>query len=153
MAYGKPGTRSNLPYLIGGGVVAACVIALVVMRIVTPDGSADDPGDPAVPADPGDAAVVVIPDDTGYPDAPESGEWETEALVEDSYVQVAAESTCMAQSFHGPPDELTREMDRIYFHYKTTALEVATFAAEINADDVVAIRVGERIAAAIERCP
>ncbi len=150
MAYGKPGKRSNLPFLIGGGALVLALVCLVVLRVWSPSGEADGQGDAG---DAGDAVAVVIPEEAGYPDAPGDGEWKTDDLDENIYVQVAAESTCMAQSFHGPPDELTREMDRIYFHYKTTASEVASFAAEINADDTIAIRVGERIATAIERCP
>ncbi len=149
MAYGRPDSSSKTPLLIVGGFFALCAVALLVMRLV--DGEANEA--PDCGADAGDAVAVVVPDDAGYPDPPEDGEWDTDSLDEETYIQVTAESTCAAQRFHGPPAELTLEMDRIYFHYRTTSLQIADFAATINADDSHAIRVGERIADAIERCP
>jgi hypothetical protein len=149
MAYGRPNSSSKTPLLIIGGVFALCAVALLVLRLVNGDVDEALETDDAT----GDAVAVLVPDDAGYPDPPADGEWDTDNLDEETYVQVTAESTCAAQRFHGPPAELTREMDRIYFHYKTTSLQIADYASEINADDSHAIRVGERIADAIERCP
>ena len=149
MAYGKAGGSQSWALWIAGGVFALCLAVLLVMRLSE---GPNDPGDGEA-GDPGDGAAVVVPEDAGYPNAPDDGLWPTGALDEETYIQVTAESTCKAQSFHGPPGDLTREMDRIYYHYQTTASDVAGFAAEINGDDTRAIRVGERIAGAIERCP
>ncbi len=151
MAYGKPNSSGNLTLWIVGGLFALVAVSMLILRLTRPgpdEGAGGDAGE-----DGGDAVAVVVPEDAGYPDPPTDGEWETDALDEDTYIQVTAESTCAAQRFHGPPEELTVEMDRIYYHYKTTSTEVAGFAAQVNADDTHAIRVGERIAAAIERCP
>ena len=149
MAYGKPSSSTPWALYIGGGVLVVAVITLLIVRETGKDGATDDGGSAAGD----DALALEIPDDGEYPDPPDDGVWDTKPLSEQTYVQVTAESTCRAQRFQGPPENLVVEMNRIYYHYETTANDVAWFAAEINADDGRAIEIGERIAGAIERCP
>ncbi len=149
MAYGKP--EKGTPWLLIGGA-AVFVVALVVLLVMRSNGGGDDDDS----AEPGAAAEIpetIIPPPDRYPDPPADGVWETEPLDDERYIQVTSEATCRAQSFHGPPETLAREMNRIYFHYETSALEIAAYAADVNADDSRAVAVGERIAHAIERCP
>ncbi len=148
MAYGK--AEKGTPWLLvgGGAIFVIALVALLVMRSTGEgtDGAAEPGGEVEVP-------VTVIPSPDQYPDPPADGVWETEPLDDERYVQVTSEATCRAQRFHGPPETLAVEMNRIYFHYETSALEIAAFAADVNADDTRAVAVGERIASAIERCP
>ncbi len=148
MAYGKRGESPPWALYIGGGALVVAVIVLIVVR-ETGDGATDDGGS----ADAGDALALDIPDAGEYPEPPADGVWDTKPLSEETYVQVTAESTCRAQRFQGPPEDLVHELNRIYYHYDTTAEDVAWYAADLNADDERAIEVGERIAGAIERCP
>ena len=80
MAYGRPDSSSKTPLLIVGGFFALCAVALLVMRLV--DGEANEAPDSG--ADAGDAVAVVVPDDAGYPDPPEDGEWDTDSLDEET---------------------------------------------------------------------
>ncbi len=146
MAYGKP--RSSNSWLLAAGL-GLFAVALVTLLIVRPEGGDDDDSAGAVEV----APPVTIPSAARYPDPPADGRWRTSPLDEETYVQVTAESTCAAQRYVGPPQELGRELDRIYYHYKTTSQEVAAFAVEVNGDDETAVRVGERIARSIENCP
>lgn len=148
MAYGKP--DKGTPWLLvgGGAVFVIALVTLLVMR--SGDGGPDGTVEPGTAAE---IPVTVIPPPEQYPDPPADGVWETTPLEDERYVQVTSEATCRAQSFHGPPETLAVEMNRIYFHYETSALEIAAFAADVNADDTRAVAVGERIATAIERCP
>ena len=149
MAYGKPGDKTPWALYIGGGALAVAVITLLIVRGTGGDGTADDGGS----AEGEDGVALEIPDAGEYPDPPADGVWDTKPLSEETYVQVTAESTCRAQRFQGPPEDLVVEMNRIYHHYETTAEDVAWYAADLNADDGRAIDIGERIATAIERCP
>jgi len=149
MAYGKPGDKTPWALYIGGGLLVAAVVTLIIVRETGKDGTDDDGGS----ADAGDAVALEIPDAGQYADPPADGVWDTEPLTEETYVQVTAESTCRAQRFQGPPEQLGVEMNRIYYHYKTSPEDIAAFAYDINSDDLRAIEVGERIATAIERCP
>jgi len=148
MAYGSPPRTAPVAGWIGVGVAAVAVLVLL-LALGRGEGSpeTDDAGED------GTSAEVVVGDASNYPDAPEDGAWDVEPLDDASYVQVTTEATCMAQSYHGPPETLTREMNRIYFHHETNAHHIAAFAADLNLDDERAISVGQRIADAIERCP
>ncbi len=144
MAYGKPGKEK--PWLLP--VVLGSIVVVVVGLLILRSGTGGDDDDCAAPL-----PVVNVPSTDGYADPPEDGVWKTKELDEETYTQATVESTCMSQRFNGPPGELSRELDRIYYHYKTTAQDIAAFATEINSDDARAIRVGEQIARSIEACP
>lgn len=148
MAYGKP--DKGTPWLLIGGASLFAVLLVAVLVMRSTGGDDDDSAEPSAAAE---IPETIIPSPDRYPDPPADGVWDTELLDDERYIQVTSEATCRAQSFHGPPETLALEMNRIYFHYETRAMDIAAYAADVNADDSRAVAVGERIAHAIERCP
>ena len=144
MAYGR--ASRGVPWIWTGalGAFGVLLIALIVMRM------REEPA----PATAGGTTtpVVDLSDAQRYPDPPADGVWETDPLTEETYVQVMAEAACTSRAVQGSPERLRREVDRIYYHYRTDADDLALYAEEVSFDDTRAISVGERIAAATAAC-
>ena len=144
MAYGRPSKGKHWLWTAALGVFGVVLVVLLVLRM-------QESGESEAGASP-QVFVPASPED-GYPDPPADGQWDTLPLVEDTYVKVMSEAACVSLAHRGTPEQLRKEMDRIYYHYQTNDWEIAAFGADLGYDDIHAIAVAERIASATENCP
>ncbi len=102
------------------------------------------------PAEPG----LELGDWTEYPDPPgeELEPEQTVPLDDDRWARVSAELACAGRVERGDAGAHRLAARRVLHHHKTTAKAVMDYGIAINLDPERALRLGDLVAAAAERC-
>ncbi len=116
-----------------------------------PEAPTADDQDGVAATDAGPPGAVSVGDWSAYAAAPEE-DWAVRPLDADRWAVTSAELACAGRANHGDPDALRAASRRILHHHETTAVAVMEFGIEVNADPERALRLGEVVASATERC-
>jgi hypothetical protein len=142
------------------------VFVLPTLLLMAACGGSAPAGEPPPPEAPAEATVaapsaaasgsggLVLGDWKTYPEPPgEDLDPETvEPLDDDRWARVSAELACAGRVERGDPSAHGSAARRVLHHHKTTAKAVMDYGIAINVDPTRATTLGERVAAAAERC-
>jgi hypothetical protein len=106
-------------------------------------------GEGAAPA--AAATPLALGDWRRYPPAP-AKDGPLDPLDDARWALLSAELGCAGASFHGDPDSHRAAARAILHHHRSSAQAVMDYGVAVNGDPAKALRLGEQVALAVERC-
>ncbi len=86
-----------------------------------------------------------------YPD-PTAESWAVADLDEARWALVTLELACSDRAHQGDPGAQTRSARKVLAWHRTTGAAVMDYGIQVNAEAGRSLKLGERIAGAVERC-